>query len=139
MKRNMDLIRSILLELEDKANGYDYVSVEVPGYTNDEITYHKQLLLEAGLVKGFCTEADKEKRRGLPQDRSITHSVSTWIRATQVRGLTWAGHDFLDAAREDTRWDQAKKIFQRLGGVTLEIAMDILKRLMTQQVDVLMR
>jgi hypothetical protein len=31
-------------------------------------------------------------------------------------GLTWEGHEFLDAARDDTRWSKAKKLVQEKGG-----------------------
>jgi hypothetical protein len=47
MKRDMDLIRSILLNVESDGK------LGVPsGYTNEEIADHAQQLVEEGLVEG---------------------------------------------------------------------------------------
>jgi hypothetical protein len=52
--------------------------------------------------------------------------------------ITWLGHDFLDASREETRWNKAKEIGVKIGGVTLEIMIQILKDLMLSQVKQVM-
>lgn len=48
MKRDMDLIRLILLKLEGKEN----VNSDLAEYTKNQVNYHKALLLEAGLAEG---------------------------------------------------------------------------------------
>jgi hypothetical protein len=36
--------------------------------------------------------------------------------------LTWQGHDFLDAARSDTLWENAKKLtLEQTGGLSLDL------------------
>jgi hypothetical protein len=55
-----------------------------------------------------------------------------------VTDLTWAGHDFLEAAREPERWEKAQGIFTKMGGVTLDVAKSVLTTLMTEQANKLM-
>lgn len=52
-----------------------------------------------------------------------------------ANSLTWQGHEFLDAARDDTRWERAKKTALEKGGaMTFELLKAILVRLMTDAV-----
>lgn len=37
------------------------------------------------------------------------------------QNLTWCGHEFLDAAREPTRWEEAKEILHKAGGGSINI------------------
>ena len=89
MKRDMDLIRAMLLAVEGDPHGRA-PEIEIAGYTQEEIGYHAVLLGEAGLavvieMTGFS-------------DQSPTATVSR---------LTWAGHEFLDASRDNRFWNQA--------------------------------
>jgi Hypothetical protein (DUF2513) len=77
MKRDLDLIRQILLKLEA-----DEPCNLVEGVDEFTITKHLGLLLEAGLIKGIAHETDQ--------------SSVYWV---DVDRLTWSGHDFLDSAR----------------------------------------
>jgi Hypothetical protein (DUF2513) len=87
MKPDMDIVRELLLRSE-AANGH--VSV------NDPLeTYHVRIMIDAGLVEGRISQeitADSPRH-------SYTHN------------LTWAGHDFLDAARNDTVWRLQRRRF----------------------------
>ena len=48
-------------------------------------------------------------------------------------GLTWQGHEFLEAARDDSRWNRTMAIVKQSGGaVALESIKTILKDLMKQ-------
>ena len=99
MTRDMDLIRNILLRLEDK-------SVDLlDGFDRKTICYHNYLLVDAGLAIGIDMGSDGDV---VPQ-----YSVDS---------LTWAGHEFLDAAREPQRWKQTKElILDKAGGASLTI------------------
>lgn len=85
----MDLIKNILLFLEENCNGEDYIALnkekfaEYPEYVLRE---HCALIAARGLVK------ETSARGG--------HRFS---------GLTWDGHDFLDNARNSDVWDATKK------------------------------
>ena len=87
MKRDMDLIRLLLLQQE---SGED--PPELEEYPTDLVVYNLALMIDAGFVDGTII-ADHE---GCPAGASI-------IR------LTWAGHDFLDSTRDPTIWTNAKE------------------------------
>jgi hypothetical protein len=41
--------------------------------------------------------------------------------------LTWKGHEFLEASRDDTRWKQAKEtVVKKAGGVVFELLKEVL-------------
>lgn len=111
MKRDMELIRKLLLVIEDHPEAYAPDSIEVPDYQEDIVNYHLRLLLDAGLIEG----------------RETMIMGQQYPKASMYR-LTWAGHDFLDTAREDTRWKRAMTVVADKGGT---IAFDILKALLT--------
>ena len=52
-----------------------------------------------------------------------THMGSS-NREAKVIGLTWKGHEFVDAARNETRWKKAMGIVRDKGG---SITLDVLK------------
>jgi hypothetical protein len=95
MKRDMDLIRTILLNVE--ADKYPYGGpVYVDGVPGEICARHFALLIEAGLAEGHL----------------VNSNVDGIVGAILYR-LTWAGHDFLEAARSDTVWNKAKaKVIQ---------------------------
>jgi Hypothetical protein (DUF2513) len=99
MKRDMDLIRMLLFETEALPDTHGH-SVSVEGHSRAEICEHLKLAHEAGLVEA----------RFLPGDE--TECV--------VLRLTWAGDEFLDAARENRIWEKAKEMAMRAAeGVTI--------------------
>jgi len=49
------------------------------------------------------------------------------------------GHEFLDASREPTRWNKAKEIAGKAGGLTLGMMMNVLGQLMTQKIGTLIQ
>ncbi|OHE31902.1 MAG: hypothetical protein A3K40_01410 [Syntrophobacterales bacterium RIFOXYC2_FULL_60_23] len=99
MKRDMDLIRENLLAIEayPESDAYD-LNLSFPGHSEDEVSYHCRLLLDAGMIDAKCLQAMEE-----PDE---------WA----IQGLTWAGHEFLEASRDDSRWNKAKKILSEKTG-----------------------
>jgi predicted transcriptional regulator len=85
----MDLIRTILLEVEERGSGKKWMKVEAPEYSPEEISYHVKLLAEAGLIEG--------KNLGDKTD-------FLWVPIS----MTWRGHEFLDAARNEKVWQGFK-------------------------------
>jgi hypothetical protein len=109
MKRDMNLIRLLLLETEGEEPRPDFSD-----YTEQQRIYHSALLIEAGLIDGIIV-SDAE---GLPS-------------GTVRRRLTWAGHEFLDAARNDTIWKQATDKLKQAGvQVTVSVLQELLKKLL---------
>jgi hypothetical protein len=90
MKRELDLIRQILLEVEQNDDYLRSVEIRAEGYSPEQINYHVMLLMEAGYVVGSHSLG--------PRDRYLYHPKS----------LTWEGHEFLDATRSGQVWHQIK-------------------------------
>lgn len=63
--------------------------------------------------------------------RGLVRSISgQYTPILLIHRMTWSGHDFLDAIRDEGRLSQAKDIFSKMGGVTFEVAKEVLVRLM---------
>ena len=110
MKRDMDLVRKILMAIEASPLSVNSHEVELPDADDQVVSYHIMILNEAGLLVGIDV-SDNER-----------------IRWLAVR-LTWDGHDFVEAARDDTRWAKAKRTITERGGVML---VEVLKQLLVQ-------
>jgi predicted ArsR family transcriptional regulator len=111
MKRDLDLCRRILLAIEEHPDARLDDEPEFPDVPSEVVSYHIQLLVNAGLISAEPTGWG----RGRPQ----------WI----VLRLTWAGHEFLDTARDDKVWDGAKK---RIGDTVKSVSLDVLKSVLTE-------
>ena len=118
MKRDMDLCRKILLSVEARESTVSLVEVELEGYTAGQIGYHSKLLVDQGLLEG-------EDFTGA--------GVSTHCYG--LRCLTYKGHDFLEAARDDTRWRKAKeKIAKKGWPLTLDVMKGVLLKLVENSI-----
>ena len=113
MKRDMDLCRKILLSVEDRESTIDLAWVELKGYTAGQIGHHVKLLADGGLLEALdCTSQGDD------------------IDCYQPRCLTWKGHDFLEAARDDTRWRKALAVIAEKGWpLTLDMVKGVLLKL----------
>ena len=114
MKRDLELIRRMILAIEDAPTGWAPRRLEIEGYTDTQIGYHAYLLVDAGLAKG----------------QDVTTMGSDGPEAI-ITSLTWAGHEFADAARDEYRWKKAMMVVQEKGGtVTLGVLTQLLISLM---------
>lgn len=102
MKRDWDVVRDLLTKLEELPNRDHYVSLGDFQLSDKDaaykVSYHMELLIEAGIVEGKM----RQVLGGGP------------INFTALR-LTWAGHEFLDAIRNDTVWNKTKETFTTKG------------------------
>lgn len=101
MKRDMDLIRALLTQIEDSD------SVHLDTYTKEQILYHKNLLLEANLVHGKTLHGDDQ------------------ILVVMIDRLTWEGHEFLDAIRDENIWQQTKDSVEKISGAPIVIIKEV--------------
>ena len=109
MRRDMDLCRDILLSLQDAPFGPGAIKVEINGKTEEEISYHLMLLDQAGLLDA--------------KDLSKSTQNMKW----RANFLTWDGHEFLEASRNQGIWDQTKKVFaDKSVGISFEILKTLL-------------
>ncbi|WP_050874261.1 DUF2513 domain-containing protein [Comamonas testosteroni] len=112
MKRDMDLVRRILLQIADNPPGQTLA--KLPDVTPAEFGLHVLWLHEAGLVHAMVID-------------KMTGADSQAFR------LTWAGCDFVDAIRDDTLWKKAKVNVLKPGmSFTFDVLKDWLKTEITQ-------
>lgn len=108
MKRDLELVRRILLQLEE--GGDEAGPSGWSGFGGDELAaihYHVRLLHDAGLI-----EADELVPGQWWPER-----------------MTWAGHEFLDAARNDEIWSEVKDRVERgVGSAPFSIFHELLIR-----------
>ena len=99
MKRDWDTIRDILTRLEDLPDTDQILRLsDFPADRAVEISYHMELLIEAGLVEG-----------------DMSHTLGAGAAHFMARRLTWSGHEFLDAVQSDTVWNKTKRTFATNG------------------------
>ncbi|MCP9794757.1 DUF2513 domain-containing protein [Synechococcus lacustris] len=89
MKRDIDLVRQLLIEIEQDVEwpGGECIATE-----NAPRSYHLHLLIQAGLLEG----SEHQVIGGAPP-RFL------------IQGLTWQGHELLAASADPGRWNNFKK------------------------------
>lgn len=110
MKRDWDVVRLILTKLEELPDPLSTLTY-IDFYADDrikpdadlteldrQVSYHMELLIEAGLVVGTMDDA-----------------VTLYAKEFRAYRLTWAGHEFLEAIRNDTVWNKTKDTFASRG------------------------
>lgn len=98
MKRDMDLVREILLEIEKSYVSTAIRDLQIDGYDKETIAYHCKILHEARLVSEY---------KPIYADDGLL--------AFFVGGLTWEGNDYLDKIRDNTLWKKTKDIIKDKG------------------------
>ena len=126
MKRDLDLIREIMLVLEDKMEyGKNFQSTHLIEVMQDKtlsvekLAYHLGLLVENDFIKA------KEYRHqsGEPTD----YLINT---------ITSQGQDFIDTIRQDITWNKIKEKASNIGGFTLSLLVDIGKEYLKKQIGI---
>lgn len=121
MKRNMDLIREILLQVEANTDGN--IVLDLPDYQANEIGRHVELMIERGLVEGTT----------LSSRDGPAHEILSYV----IGRMTWDGYEFLEVARDDTLWKKAKFIcVEKTGGLAFEQFLECLKRMASDAINV---
>lgn len=115
MKRDLELIRKILLHVEE----FDNLQFDLPGYDQATIASHVRLLIQA---KFLIAIAHTEMGGAIHLQDGITQ-------------LTWEGYEFLDAARNDERWKNAMKIAkEKAGSISVSALTQLLVQLMKKAI-----
>jgi hypothetical protein len=99
MKRDMDLIRTIMLDLEARAEpALNLTDLTLEGHDDAVVLEHLVLLDEAGFIS-----------------MNVEHFGSGEPPLFVVHRITWAGHEFLEAVRSDKIWAKATKALTTAG------------------------
>lgn len=113
MKRDMELIRKIVLAVEDHEHGYAPNPLKIEGYTSEQIEYHAYILVQGGLAEG-----------------SFTSDMRSSSPTAHIKNLTWEGHEFAASAREDSTWHKVKAQVKSQGKQLSSMPLDIIKALL---------
>ena len=115
MKRDMDLVRDLLLAIEDGLDKLDFKQ-GLPGkdYTAEQLRHHFQIMTEYGLIK------EEGTLLGGP---------------VYIEGLTWEGHDFVDTLRDPEIYKHAKSAAATVGGVGFKALVEIGKAVAKQKLQ----
>lgn len=128
MKYNIDCIRAVLLLLEKKLNFiiteqkdnfFTFENSEMwiqticeclRGYDRMDVIYSIKKLYEAGYIKMYVEESEKED--------------FSFYRVTEI---TYLGHEFLENIRAGKNWKRVKNIGKAVGSFSLSILGEIAK------------
>lgn len=105
MKLNHDLIRELLLHIEEISDGNtnfpsNYFLKPLRHYPERFVTYHLKFLLDAGLIEG---------------------------KNGYITDITPYGRNYLDNIRNETIWIKTKNRLQPVGSVTLSVISEVAK------------
>lgn len=115
MKRDLDLIRSILMEVEETPLGHPVSDLEFEAIDPKIIVEHVRILKEAGLIEAELASAFNE------------YGVLE-VLDYQIERLTWEGHDFIANARNQTIWKRTRALIEEKGG---DVSFGVLRGLLT--------
>ena len=114
MKRNMDLIRRILLAIEGEPSTQHEFSIE--GVDDLELWYNVDLLVKADLIRGVDV-------------RWAADGAGPYAHSKGLVALTWDGHDFLDAIRSESVWQKANEKANASGLDIQSLTFEVIKSL----------
>lgn len=112
MKRDLDLLRNMLLKMESLDSSHGTVRLYTfKDLCDDEavLSLHIHLLLDAGFIEA----ADIVHLDDAVDDFLITR-------------ITFDGYDYLDSIRNDSIWNEVKQKISSVGG---SVSLDIVKEL----------
>lgn len=107
MKRDWDIIRKILAKVEELSAGKELKASDLPEDDPSLVNYNMGLLLGAKLVEGI----------------DMSHMGGKFY---MIRSLTWEGHEFLDAIRNESIWKETKDEAVKKGAT---LSFEIIKQL----------
>lgn len=111
MKRDMELVRLILLKIEEEYRSTTIYNLNISGYDMETVAYHCKILNEAGLLSDYSAQYADGKIWGF-----------------ETGPLTWGGNDFLDKIRNNSQWGRIKDAIIQKG---LPLAIETIKTIST--------
>ena len=102
------------MRIEDSPKGWAAPPFGIVGFTPEQVHYHTHIMMEDGLI----------------EIAGMDNSLSLG------RSLTWKGHELLDLAGDQKRWDQAKAVIVKVGSAPISVWMKVLQDLMLKELGV---
>lgn len=106
MKRDMELVRELLLSVE---SDNDFAPL-VEQHSLEVVLGHLEIMMDAKLLVG-----------------RIYRDTNGDLKSAFVQRLTWAGHEFLDNARNDTVW---RNVVSKVKSAALTVSFEVLAELL---------
>lgn len=159
MKRDMDFIRSLLLDIEanENINGHFTVTDRDFGVPEEDIRkvqYHLRLLFDADYLKGVdgstVLEVERNARErgtlvgaelmaGVMMSDDVDERTRLTAMNTQpmimVERITWKGHEFIDTVRDPEVWRKTKENLDKVGNFGIEGVKALAKGFLKKQVE----
>ena len=117
MRRDMDLVRTILAQVEMADGPIDAGQLTCEGFSDQELMWHIDLMAAHGLL-----------------DAAVKKAWGDRVSAT-IDGLTWEGLDMLDAMRSPRVWERAKDAIKKsVGDTTMDVIKAACSKIATEMV-----
>lgn len=107
MRRDMELVRSILFSVADSDDGVCIEQLINERYHKQLVGYHIRIMEEAGLIHASIQAADNDP-----------------YYYCAISSLTWEGNDYLDAVASENVWNRVRKALSNSIGST---SFDVIK------------
>lgn len=127
MKLKLEIIRDVMLELEEKlllndnleSNAVSLQELKelLPSYSKEDLAYTIIKLCEANYIEAH-----------------IEHGGNKIIFC-DVSDITYDGHEFINSIRDKGVWNDVKNAFNKVGVISLPIAKDIASSLLKQMLS----
>ncbi|MGE0421638.1 MAG: DUF2513 domain-containing protein [Reyranellaceae bacterium] len=108
MKRDMDLIRALLMEIEklDRPAMHDLMGSAFPEDKKRLVGHNLLILIQADYLSGVDAHS-------MTDDDFLNLD------------LTWKGHELLDSIRDSAVWSETKKQMKQVGNASVQLVIDL--------------
>jgi hypothetical protein len=117
MKRDMELIRRLLLEIES-TTGSQLKADCFPDVDAETVAYHFRLLDDAGFIPQLPGSRPVSNGPRTMESRVLSTSTGWSLLNPE---LSWEGCEFLDKIRDETVWKSVREKVSRYKSVPLTI------------------
>ena len=117
MKRDMELVRKMLLAMEEQDSYRTKYPLTIDGYDENTILHHAWLMQNAGLIA--CGEI------GNPKPKDIAPQASPIC-------INWEGYEFLANARDPEAWDKARAVLNDTGRDLSQVSLTVLTSILAE-------
>ena len=113
MKLDFDIVRELLIEIENNTELNSFISIPVDDYPENKL-YALIKLDEAKLINSKILYASNK------------------LYSITVSSLTWNGHNFLNNIREPNIWNKTKGIASKIGAKSFDAFIQISSNVISQ-------
>ena len=118
MKRDIDLVRRILLETEGRESPFDASELVSDCDNYESVYYHVDMMHSHGLL-----------------DADFSRDMNGKVIRCKIKALTWDGCDYIDAMRSDMVFEKTKRaVKETVESTTLGAFMEVAQALATEAI-----